>query len=916
MSRSAAPAELLGRESERDQLDRLLRDVRAGRSAALVLRGEAGVGKTALLRYAAEQASAFRVAEVAGVQSEMELPFAGVQQICAPLLDRLEALAAPQREALRVALGLTLGDPPDRFLISLATLSLLAAAAEERPLLCLVDDAQWLDAASAQVLAFVARRLGAESVALVFAVREPAHARELATLPQLAVHGLDEHDARALLSRAVPGRLDAGVRDRIVAEAQGNPLALLELPRGMSTTELAGGLGLAVGRDVPDHLEDHYRRRIDGLPHPTRRLLLLAAADPVGDAALVWRAARQLGIGADALAPAEAAELLTIGAQVRFRHALVRSAVYRGASPADRRAAHRALAAATDAEIDADRHAWHRAAAAAGLDEDVAAELAGSAERALARGGLAAAAAFLRRSVALTGDRGRRVERALAAAQASLRAGAFDAAHGMLAIAQTTPLNPLTRARVDLLRGEIAFAEGRATDAAPLLVAAAKQLESLDVGLARETYLNACGAAMYGGPASADHLLAAGRAVRALPRPTGPPRAVDTLLDGIALLVTDGRAAAAPTLLRSTRAFAGDEVPVDECLRWGRFAAGAGNALWDDGGVHAVCARLIQLAREAGALAELPAHLLALGTAAARRGDFATAASVTAELAAITEATGARLAPYTEMVVLAMRGDETGARGLIDATIEQVEELRQGIGATVAHWAAAILYNGLGRYDEARDAAAAAASTPLDMFAAMWSLPELVEAAARTEATDAARRAVERLTETTRPASTDFGLGVEARSKALLSEGAAAEALYREAIDRLRRTPLRAELARAHLLYGEWLRRERRRRDAREHLRAAHELLADMGMEAFAARARRELVATGETVRTRRTETRDDLTAQELQIALLARDGLSNPEIGARLYLSPRTIEWHLHHVFSKLGIRSRRELADALEET
>jgi DNA-binding CsgD family transcriptional regulator/tetratricopeptide (TPR) repeat protein len=905
-------SELVNRDSEREHLDKLLGDVRTGHSAVLVLRGEAGGGKTALLRYAARQASGFRVAQIAGVEAEMELPFAGVHQLCGPMLDRLDALPTPQREALRVALGVATGNPPDRFLISLATLSLLSAVAEERPQLCLVDDAQWLDGASAQILTFVARRLVAESMAIVFAVREPA-ARHFEGLPQLPVHGLDERAAQTLLTQAIPGRIDARVRDRIVAEARGNPLALLELPRGTSPVDLAGGFEVPAVADVRGRLENHYLRRIEALPEATQRLLLLAAADAVGDPALVWRAARYLGIGVDVLRPAEDEELLTVGARVRFRHPLVRSAVYRAASAADRRAAHRALADATDAHSDADRRAWHRAAAAAGLDEDVASELERSADRASARGGIAAAAAFLRRSVALTPNRDRRAERALAAAQASLQAGAFDPALEMLATVERAPLDGLQRARVDLLRGQIAFGQGSAGDAASLLLAAAQRLEQLDLALARETYLNVFGAAMFGGPPSAGDMLAAGRAVRALPPPTGSPRAVDTLLDSIALLVTEGRGAAAPALLRATSAFSSDDVPVDECLRCSPFATAAPNALWDDDGVRALCVRQIQIARDAGALGQLPPHLLALGNAAARGGDFAATAAHISEANAITDATGTSALPYPEILVLAMRGNEAETISLIERTSEQLASAGQGIAATVAHWAAAILYNGLGRYEDARGAAEAAISAPFDMFAAMWSLPELVESAARTGAADVARQAVERLTETTRPAGTAWGLGVEARSRALVSEGPVAEGLYREAVERLRGTKLRADLARSHLVYGEWLRREHRRVDARAQLRAAHDQFTSMGMEAFGERARTELLATGERARKRTVDTRGELTSQERQIAQLARDGLSNPEIGARLFLSPRTVEWHLRKVFTKLEIHSRHELANAL---
>jgi DNA-binding CsgD family transcriptional regulator len=906
----------LGRTSEREQLDRLLASVREGHSAVLVLRGESGIGKTALLRYAARQASGFRVAQIAGVEAEMELPFAGLHQVCAPMLAQLDALPQPQRQALSVALGLAAGDVPDRFLVAVAGLSLLSAVAEERPLLCLVDDTQFMDAASTLVLAFIARRLVAESVALLFAVREPAEMRAFQHLPQMRVEGLDEHDAGALLGATVPGRLDVRVRDRIIAETRGNPLALLELPRGMSASELAGGYELPLVVDLPSHLEDNYVQQIAELPDATRRLLLLAAADPVGDAVLVWRAARRLGIGRDALEPAAAADLLEIGSDVRFRHPLVRSAASRAASLRERREVHRALAEALDTQQDADRRAWHRAAAAAEPNENVAAELERSADRARARGGVAAAAAFLRRSVALTQDHARLADRALAAAQADMHAGAFDAARAVLAIAEAEPLDALGRARATLLRGQVALAEAHGSDVPPLLLDAARQLEPLDLELARETYVQAFAAAMYAGPDSADDMLAAGRAVRALPDPVGTPRAVDRLLDGIALLVTEGRAAAAPTLLWATNAFAGHDVPIAECLRWGWFATAASNALWDDDGLRAVCARQLELGHAAGALGQLPAHLTALGTAVTRSGDFVTAASLMDEAEMIVETTGTRLVSHFEMLILALRGSEVEAEALIAATLARMTQSRPGNAAAYARWAASVLYNGLGRYEDAREAAAAASSTRGDMFAAMWSLPELVEAAARTGAPNVARDAVERLTETTRPAGTDFGLGVEARSRALVSEDEETEELYRQAIDHLGRTLLRADLARAHLLYGEWLRRQARRRDAREQLRTAHRMFIEMGIEGFGERARRELLATGATVRRSRAETRDDLTSHERQIARLARDGLSNPEIGARLFLSPRTVEWHLRHVFTKLGINSRRQLAHALPAT
>jgi hypothetical protein len=464
---------LLGRTSEREVLDRLMVDARGGQSGVVIVRGEAGIGKTALLRYAARQACGFRVAQIAGVEAEMELPFAAVHQLCAPIDARLSALPEHQRNALSVALGLSSGDAPDRFLVALAVLSLLSAVAEERPLLCLVDDAQWLDAASDQVLGFVARRLLAESVAIVFAIREPSTRREFEALPSLRLGELDEEDARALLARAIPGRLDDRVRDRILAETRGNPLALLEFPRRMSAAELAGGFELLPAGDLTGHIEEHYLQRVHALPAATQQLVLLAAADPVGDPTLVWRAAQRLEIEMTALAPADDADLLEIGTRVRFRHPLIRSAVYRAASLGDRQRVHEALAEESDPELDADRSAWHRALAAAGPEEDVAAELEHSAGRAQTRGGVAAAAAFLERAAALTVDPAQRARRALAASQAKHQAGAPEAALALLANVQAGPLDPLQRAQGELLHAQITFTSKRGCDAPRLLLDAA-----------------------------------------------------------------------------------------------------------------------------------------------------------------------------------------------------------------------------------------------------------------------------------------------------------------------------------------------------------------------------------------------------------------------------------------------------------
>jgi DNA-binding CsgD family transcriptional regulator len=906
---------LAGRSAECATLDRLLVAARAGQSQVLVLRGEAGFGKTALLEYLSERAAGCRLARAAGVESEMELAFAGLQQLCAPMLDRLEQLPGPQRDALGTAFGLRTGEPPDRFLVGLAVLSLLAEVAEEGPpLVCLVDDAQWLDRVSAQTLAFVARRLLAERVGLVFAVRAVSDEHELAGLPEQVVEGLSDGDARALLDSAIAGRLDERVRDRIVAETRGNPLALLELPRGLTPAELAGGFALPDASPLASQIEQSFLRQLQPLPVETRQLLLTAAAEPVGDVNLLWRAVERLGIGADAAAPAEAAGLIELSARVRFRHPLVRSAAYRAAGVGDLQEVHRALADVTDPDLDPDRRAWHRAHAAVGPDEEVAAELERSAGRAQARGGLAAAAAFLERAAMLTIEPAHRAQRALVAAQAKHQAGAPDAALELLATAKAGPLDELGRARVELLGAQIAFAVRRGREAPPLLLKAAQHLEPLDLRLARDTYLDAFAAATFAGRlASGGGMLEVAQAALAAPPSLQPPLAADLLLDGLALRTTQSHAAGAPVLRQALNAFCSERLPNEEVIRWFWLACHvAATDLWDDEIWDTLSARQVQLARDSGALTVLPIALATRISLHLTAGELAAAASLVDELAAILEATGSYLAPYGALLLAAWCGHEAEASELIEASMSEVMARGEGLGLSDIEWASAMLYNGLGRYEEARAAAQEVREYPHDPLFS-WVLPEFIEAAARTGRADGADDALKRLAESTRASGSDWALGIEARSRALLSDGEAAEYLYREAIERLGRTRIRFELARAHLLYGEWLRRERRRMDAREQLRRAHEMLSDMGAEAFAERARRELAATGETVRKRSVETRDQLTAQEAQIARLARDGLSNPEIGARLFISPRTVEYHLHKVFTKLRIGSRIHLEGAL---
>jgi DNA-binding CsgD family transcriptional regulator len=871
------------------------------------------MGKTALLDYAVSHAEGCTVVGAVGVESEMELPFASLHQLCLPLLEGLEQLPPPQRDALRTAFGLSSSARPDQFLVGLAVLTLLSDAAEDQPVICLVDDAQWLDRCSAHVLSFVARRLQAESVLMLFAERDHDQPTELAGLPELVLEPLSNADARKLLAASVLGPLDERVGLRIIAEARGNPLALLELPHGLSSASLAGGFAIAPSLPLTRRVEGSFRRQVDRLPPETQRLLLVAAAEPVGDPMLLWRAAAELGIPTESGAEAEGANLITVGTRVTFRHPLLRSAIYHAAPPNERRNVHRALASATDPEVDPDRRAWHRAHAALAPDEEVALELELSADRAQARGGIAAAAAFLQRAVALTADPARRAERALTAAQASLEAGAFDVALGVLDTAEAGSLDKFQRARVDLLRGRIASASSFGIGAAQLLKAA-KQLELLDVDLARQTYLEAWAAAAAAGElASAGTLREISRAVCVAPSPAHEPLASDLLLDGLAQLVVEGLGPAAPTLRKAVSAFRDDE----KVLQFGGMASRAAATLWDVESWDAIITRQLQKARDTGALAQLATALQGKGIFVTWSGDFGEAGSVIAEADEVTAATGIHIASYGGMLLAAFQGREAEASALLATTIENATARGEGIAVQFARWTTAVLFNGLGRYREAFVAARQASEAAPERLNLIshWALAELVEACARSGNSDLAAESLERLVEAPSASGTDWGLGIVARSRALVSDEEAAGTLYLEAITRLGRTPLRPELARSHLVYGEWLRRENRRMDARVELRTAYEMFASFGAEAFAERTRRELLATGEKVRKRSDETRGQLTAQEEQIARLAAGGQTNQDIGAQLFLSPRTVEWHLHKVFTKLGVASRMQLRDKLPD-
>jgi DNA-binding CsgD family transcriptional regulator len=907
---------LAGRETECARLDELLAAARSGHSATLVVRGEAGIGKSALLEYAAERSEGCRVLRAIGAEWEMELPFAGLHQLCGALLDGRDRLPAPQRDALATALGLSAGARPDRFLVGLAVLGLLSDVAEEHPVLCVIDDVQWLDRSSAQVLAFVARRLAAEAVVLLFAERQPGGLEQLAGLPELPLLGLSDGTARELLASVVTAPVDDRVRDRILAEARGNPLALLELPRGSSLAALAGGFGLSGHGSLPERIEASFRRRVQQLSPVTQRLLLVAACDPTGEPALLVRAAAELGIPLDELAAAEAEGLLDLGLQVKFRHPLLRSAIYREAAADERRAAHRALAAATDADFDPDRLAWHRAHATVGPDEDVADELEQSARRARARGGAAAAGAFLERATALTADPARRAHRALAAAGTKQLAGDPGSALVLLATAAAGPLEELDQAMLKRLHGQILLDLRRGADALPHLVQAARRLDPIDPGLARDTQLEAVRAAIYAGRLGPGTRDAAEAARTAPPRP-GRPHPADVLLDGLAIRFTEGYAASAPALQRALIAARDEEGGEWEDVRGPWLvplvlARRVAPDLFADDAWHDLATAGIQLLRANGGLAALPLALNNFAQLRCLEGHLDAAAGLLDEADGIAAATGVAPVLFGRPSLAAFRGIEAEALLVFDSTETAAVARGEGFVLTSCEHGRAVLYNGLGRYDAAVEPARSAAERD-ELLVSTWSLPELAEAATRCGQADVANVTVARLTERTRAAGTELALGIEARSRALVSEGPSAEPLYREAIDRLGRTRAAFELARARLLYGEWLLRDRRRHDARDELRSAQDMFTSMGAEAFAARAGHELLAAGDTPRPRTAETRDELTAQELQIAQLARDGISNRDIGAQLFISPRTVEYHLHKVFTKLEITSRGHLDRAL---
>ena len=897
---------LYGRRSECAALDGLLARVRGGRSAVLVLRGEAGIGKTALLGYLTDRAAGFSVARCIGVESEMELAFAGLHDLCAPMLSCLDALVESQREALSVALGLASGEPPESFLVALAALNLLAQAAENRPLLCIVDDVQWLDQATAQLLGFVGRRLLAEPVGLVFAARTTSASEDpLAGLPDLRLSRLDEQSARSLLALVTTGRLDESVRQRILEEAHGNPLALLEL----GALDFAGGFAMPDSLSVPRRIEDQYLTRLRRLPRVTQRLVLVAAADPVGDPALLTRAAHTLNLDVDALELAVDAGLLDVGAGVRFRHPLLRSAVYRAADVDERRAAHAALADATDPQRDPDRRAWHRAYAAVDADEEVAAELIGSADRAQRRGGVAAAAAFWERAVALTPDPGRRAARALVAAEAKYAAGDFVATQQLLAAADAGPLDQRGHARVKRMHAQIAFGLNCGGEAPSLLLQAAQRLQRVAADQASDTYLEAVVAGIYAGRlAVGAGMSEVARAALSAPLGPEPLPYPQLLLRGLAVRVLDGYVAAAPLLKEALRQYRAQPQRLDAlCHPYNLVAI----ELRDDEAWFELASGQVQLARSSGTLSWLPFALGHLVMFHVQSGEFAQAEALMSEQASI-DPTSPERDLYCAVMLAVWRGDVPRASELMDKMTVGAATRGEGVALAFVDLMKAVLYNGLADYSRAAAAANDAVSAN-EIMNANGALPELVEAAVRSGQPDRAAVACERLSAVAAASGTDWARGAAALARALLADGDVADELYREAIELLSHTRMATFLARARLCYGEWLRHTKRRAEASTQLRAAFDEFSAMGANAFADRARRELEATGERVRTHREEPGVELTPQEYQIAQLARTRRTNPEIGAELFLSARTVEWHLQNIFTKLGVSSRHELDAAL---
>lgn len=911
---SAARPQLVGRSRELATVDALLEDVRHGLSATLVIRGEAGLGKTALLDSALSTASDFRVVKAIGIESETNVGFAGLHQLLIPFLPRLDRLPPPQRNALGVAFGLAMGPTPERFQVGVATLTLLAVATDGQPLLCIVDDAQWLDVESAQVLGFVSRRLQAEGVALLFAVREPLERPvDFGGIREIRLGPLDAGHARELLAVVHPEGLDDAEAQRLLEETEGNPLAILEL----TTEPVRGWLGrpLAMSEPLPigDRLQRHFLRRVNDLSPSSQTFVRLASAEPSGDAVVLWRAAGELGLDKEAVAEAEAQQLIVMGPPLSFRHPLIRSAIYYTMPPAERRRMHAVLANATDRRFEPERHAGHRALAVVQPDEDVAAELAEQAKRAQQRGAHAAWALFASRAAELTPDPALKASRLLVAARAWIAAGSPDNAQKALNEARPALSDPYQRALSQALEGGVRFASGQPGDAPGILLQAARAMAPLDAPASRRILIRALEAAAFSRPSMAGPVMQgiAEAALVPVPAAVSLETASELILRGYATVITSGYRAGAP-ILKEAIAATLREGPAPEALH--SLPTLAAYSLFDDTAAHALAADWVRVCRERAALTALPVALQLLAAAELHSGRLEEAEALTKHSLETAEATGnlGFLGSSRGTVLFkAWRGDEAETRELAAKHVAEARAHDEPFWANFSGYALSILELALGRYQAALDEALPTYKDD-PPWTGTWVDPTLVEAAARVGDLSTAQDGLQRLTERAEAGGTPLGLGLLARCRAILADDSGAEAFYQEAIDRLGQSPTRPELARTHLLYGEWLRRQNRRREAREHLRTAYEMFVTMGINGFAARTRGELLATGEHVRRRTIETQDQLSPQELQVARLAARGVRNQQIASELFISERTVEYHLGKVFRKLDVSSRTQLAQA----
>ena len=911
---------LLGRDEERAALNALIDAAGDGLSGALVLHGEAGMGKTALLEYSIESASNLQVARITGIDAERDLSFAALHRLLQPSLGRLSGLPQPQRDGLSSAFGLTSHAAADPFLIGLASLTLLADRASEGGLLCVIDDCQWIDTESLQALAFVARRLQADGIAIIFGMRTPSDvSSSLADLSNLEIAGLSDAAAHDLLSTVVTGPLDAGVARHIITETSGCPLALRELASELSADQWIGVDRVSAPIPISRKLEAHFRRQFEELSPEAQTFVLVAAAEASGEASLVRRAALDLGCNEDAELDAVRGRLLNTEPSMQFRHPLIRSAVYTGASPADRKRVHRALAASIDRSVDPDRWAQHIAAITAGYDSQLAADLEAGAYRARDRGGYVAEASLLTQAAGFTEHAELRSARLLGAAAAALNGGAPQRALKLLSQARLELRDPFLLAQAQQLDGWLRISALQASQAPALFLAAAKQFLPLDGDRARDSMLDAFDAflkCLYF--TSGTDGIEIAKTALATRKSDSMESLADLLLNGISLLLGTGYVASVGTLRRAAQLLQDGPISAEDTIRWIQYGTVITDELWDDRTYIAWIERVESVARKRGALIALKVSLVTLAVHQIRIGKFSAAEAYYAESLEISAATGGVASGEVDLYrplnveLLAWRGDDAGTRAAAKTLIEMGEAVGGAVLQFMAYHALAILELGAGRYSEAL----LAAEFATDREAIGWRgqfLPLVVEAGLRSGNRMAAERALEELEMRATASKTPWALGLLARSQALMADDSMAEEIFKESIAQLKQTLVVTDLAMAHLSFGEWLRRQQRRTDARIHLRQAHDAFHGMGAKGFAERARSELLATGEHAIRRTVEAKNDLTPQELKIAQLASRGATNPEIAAQMFISPSTVDYHLRKIYRRLDITSRRQLERAL---